>query len=408
MKKIVLICMATLLSLLWISPVQAAEPIKFGHLYALSGGVGQVYGIPDLKGAKMAVKEINAAGGVLGRPLELISKDGKLSPEVSVREAKDLVLNQKVSWMQGLVSSSAAMAVSAFAKSQKVIYVITGAQSAAITGEKGHPYVFRVTTNTSVYAATVAAGVAKFWPGLKKVFIMGPDYEYGHRCKKDFMKAYKQYVPDARVVGELWPKLGTKDWTPYITKIMASDADFVYGPIWGGDIISFTKTAWDFGYFEKVKHAGQDWGNIETLRSFKKRVYPKGVLGGSHYPWWILDTPTSNAFVKKMKKEVGEAVGLAVATGYSTVYIMKNAIEKVGSLDTEKIIKAIEGMEFDSPVGIQQIRACDHQTLWPFWVGPIVVSDKYPWPLITNPVLLDPEKRYRTCEEIEAARKAEQ
>jgi len=123
MKKISCIGFITFLSFLLLTlPAQAAEPIKFGFLHSLSGGVGQVYGVPDLAGVKIAIDEINKAGGILGRPLEVISRDDKLKAEVGVREAKDLILNQKVHWIQGTVSSAVALAVSAYCKGQKTIF----------------------------------------------------------------------------------------------------------------------------------------------------------------------------------------------------------------------------------------------------------------------------------------------
>jgi branched-chain amino acid transport system substrate-binding protein len=408
MKKIVMFgSLAIFLSFFIFLPVQAAEPIKFGFLHSLSGGVGQVYGVPDLEGVKIAIDEINQAGGILGRPLEVVTRDDKLSPETGVREAKDLILNQKVHWIQGTVSSAVALAVSAYCGSQKVIFIDTVAQSAATTGEKGHRYVFRITTNTTCYTRSVANGIAKYWGG-KKAFIIGPDYEYGHRCKKDFMEAYTKLVPDATVIGELWPKLGNQDWTPYISKIMGSGADFVYTSLWGGDVLSFTKAAWAFGYFDRIKMAGQDWGNMEALIKMQKGPYDQGVLGGCHYPWWIIDNPVSNAYWPKFKKVTGMDAGLAAASGYTTVYAVKAAAEKAGSLDTEKIIDALAGLEIDSVVGPLKIRACDHQAMWPFWVGTVTRDDKHPWPYITDPVALEPpEKGYRTCEEIEAARKSQ-
>jgi hypothetical protein len=94
----------------------------------------------------------------------------------------------------------------AYCKEAKVPFIITTAQSAAITEEKGHRYVFRISTNTDTYTRSIANGAAKLWGG-KKVFIIGPDYEYGHKSKADFMEAYTKLVPDAKIVGELWPKL---------------------------------------------------------------------------------------------------------------------------------------------------------------------------------------------------------
>ncbi len=407
-KTIGIIFVAVAMCFLVTIPVWGADaaPIKIGFLHSLSGGIGQIYGIPDLAGAEIAVREINAKGGVLGRKLEIVSRDDKLNPEVGVRQAKDLILNEKVDWIQGTISSSVALAVSAYCGQEKVLFIDTNAQSAAITGEKGHRYVFRISTNTSNYTSSVAHAVAKYWPGLKKVFVIGPDYEYGHRSHKDFMDTYTKLVPGATVIGELWPKLGNKDWTAYISKIMNSGADFVYCALWGGDVLSFTKTAYGFGYFKRIKHAGQDWGNIEVLAKMTKDTYPKGVLGGSHYPFWLLDNPINNAFWPQVKEETkGMYPGLGATCSYATVYAMKAAIEKTGTVDIEKIIDALEGLSFNAPVGKVTIRACDHQAMWPFWVGKVSTSDTLPWPHITDAVLLDPEKGYQTCEEIAAERK---
>ncbi|MCU0580022.1 MAG: ABC transporter substrate-binding protein [Desulfobacterota bacterium] len=404
MKKVFV---AAMLAVFWgfLAPggSPAAEPIKFGFLHSLSGGTGQVYGIPDQEAAKLAVEEINKAGGVMGRPLEMIARDDKLNPENAVREAKDMILNHKVQWIQGTVSSAVALAVSAYCKEAKVPFIVTNAQSAAITDEKGHRYLFRISTNTTMYTRAVANAAAKTWGG-KKIFIIGPDYEYGHRSKKDFMDAYTKLVPDAKIIGELWPKLGNQDWTPYISKIMSSGADFVYCSLWGGDVISFTKAAWAFGYFDRVKHCGQDWGNIEALGKMSKDIYPKGALGGSHYPFWAIDNPASKEFWTKFNKASKMYPGLA-ACGYTTVYAMKQAMEKAKAVDMEKVINALEGMELNTVVGKVQIRACDHQALWPFWVGPVSVEGDLPWPHITKPVLLDPVKGYLTCAEVEADRK---
>jgi len=401
-RTIIITLIATLVSFLTSLPIYAAEPIKFGFLHSLSGGTGQVYGIPDLEAVKIAVDEINKAGGILGRPLEVIPRDDKLNPENAVREAKDLILNQKVQWIQGTVSSAVALAVSAYCKEAKVPFIITTAQSAAITEEKGHRYVFRISTNTESYTRSVATGAAKDWGG-KKIFIIGPDYEYGHKSKADFMEAYTKLVPEAKVIGELWPKVGNQDWTPYISKIMSAGADFVYCSLWGGDVISFTKAAWAFGYFDRVKHCGQDWGNMEALSKMGKDIYPKGSIGGSHYPYWLINNPISNAYWPKFNKASGMYAGLSV-TGYTTVYALKQAIEKAKAVDIEKFINALEGMELNTVVGKIQIRACDHQTLWPFWVGPVTVTADLPWPHITNPVLLEPAKGYKSCSEIEAIR----
>jgi branched-chain amino acid transport system substrate-binding protein len=398
-----------LISLLWNLPAQAAEPIKIGFIQSLSGGIAQLTGIPDLNGVKIAIEEINNAGGILGRPLEIIVRDDKLNPEVAVREAKDLVLNQKVHWIQGVTSSHVALAVSAFAKESKVIFFACCPASARVTEEKGHRYVFRLITNSTCYVRSIAYGISKLWPDRKKVFILSPDYEYGHTCRREFVEFFPKLVPGGKIVGELWPKLGTKDFTPYIAKIMGSGCDVVYSSHWGGDIVSITKTAWPFGLFDKIKLAGENWGATEYLSAMYDMVeYPKGVLGGNVYPYWAIDNPLNNAFWPKFKKVTGMDASAASALGYSITYAFKAGIEKAGSLETEKIIDALEGFELDSVFGRVQIRKCDHQGTTPFRVGIIAKEPKPPSPRLSIQNLIwMPSGCLHSCSEVMAARQKE-
>jgi branched-chain amino acid transport system substrate-binding protein len=406
-RGLTFICISIILvSFLWTLPIGAADPIKFGFLQTLSGGVAQQYGIDDLDGVKIAIEEINAKGGILGRPLEAIVRDDKLAPEPAVRGAKDLILNEKVNWIQGGVSSAVALAVSSLCRKEKVPYIITGAMSSKITTEEGHRYVFRMTTNTDLYAVTMANAVVRFWPGLKKVFTISPDYEYGHITARDFMAAYKKLVPDATLVGQLWPKLGHIDFTAHVTTILNSGCDLVYASIFAGDALSFIKAATPFGYFDKMKTVGQDWGIHETLRTMTKEMYCKGVIAATPYPFYMLDIPLSKTFVSTFTKKTGRYPGFYAASGYSIVYAMKKAIEKAGSVNIEKAIDALAGSTIDTAVGPVLIRACDHQAMWPYYAGIVDATDEYPWPRLTKIFSIDPaSKGYTRCEEVLSRRK---
>lgn len=407
MKKIFSVCGMVILVLL-VSPLSsiAAETIKVGLIQSLSGGVGQLCGSPDLIATKIAIEEINQTGGILGRRLEVIPRDDKLSAEAAVRQAKDLILNEKVHWIQGVTSGGVALAVSAYCREQKVLFFASAAATSTLTEEKGHRYLFHTNTTGTCYTRSVANGVFKFWPGLKKIFIMNPDYEFGHKAAKEFMEDYVKLVPEAKVIGELWPKLGTTDFTPYVAKIMQSGCDLLYSEVWGGDLVSFTRVAWGYGFFDKMKMAGAVTGALEYLKPMSTtEEYPKGALGVAFYPFWLIDNPLSNAFAPKFKKESGDEPGSCAAFAYSTVYAMKHGIEKAGSLETEKIIKALEGLEYDSVVGRLKIRPCDHQTAWPTWVGLIKRDSKHPWPYVGDAFAMDPEKCIHTCAEVETIRK---
>ena len=183
---------------------QAAEPIKIGFVHSLSGG-GSVYGKPCLDAAEIAAAEINAKGGVLGRKIEIIARDDKTKPDDGLREAKDLVLSKKVDYLMGTVSSAVALAISGFAKEQKKIFCVATAQSTAITSEKGHRYVFRISTNNSAYCRSAARRAAEL--PYTKYYMIGPDYEYGHSSNKEFwteLKGSSQTLNWSRKHSSLW------------------------------------------------------------------------------------------------------------------------------------------------------------------------------------------------------------
>ena len=134
------------------APVQAQEknPIVVGFIHSMSGAMS-MYGISSEAGGQIAVEEINAAGGILGRPLKMITRDDKLNPEVGLREAKDLLLSEKADFLTGTISSAVALAISNYVKRDKKIFIVNISQSSSITEENWHRYIFRIDTNAVPY-----------------------------------------------------------------------------------------------------------------------------------------------------------------------------------------------------------------------------------------------------------------
>lgn len=379
---------------------QAAEPIKIGYIHSLSGA-GSVYGKPCLDGAEIAAAEINVKGGVLGRKIEIIARDDKTKPDDGLREAKDLVLSKKVDYLMGTVSSAVALAISGFAKEQKKIFCVATAQSTAITSEKGHRYVFRISTNNSAYCRSAARRAAEL--PYTKYYLIGPDYEYGHSSIKEFWTELKRLKPNIELVKEAYSPLGTPDFKPYLSAILASGAEICYSSHWGGDWIAFAKQGKAMGYFDKIKDIGQDHGNIEAALALGKDM-PEGILGGSHYPFWALKTPKSNDFVKKFNQKTGMYPGVGAAGGYAIVYSLAEAVAKAKSTDTEKVVDALETIKVDTPVGNLTIRKIDHQAMWPFWYGFTKFIPEYPFAILQDAKAYDPALVYQTEEEIKELR----
>ena len=129
------------------------KAIVIGYIHSMSGAMS-MYGISSEAGGRIAIEEINAAGGILGRPLKMITRDDKLNPEVGLREAKDLILSEKADFLTGTISSAVALAISNYVKREKKLFLVTIAQSSSITEENWHPYIFRIDTNASHTGAT--------------------------------------------------------------------------------------------------------------------------------------------------------------------------------------------------------------------------------------------------------------
>lgn len=385
--------------------VRAAEkPIKIGFIHTMSGPIS-MYGISSSAGAQIAVDEINAGGGVLGRKLELIVRDDKLSPETGLREAKDLVLKNEVDFLTGTISSAVALAISDYASKAKKLYFINIAQSTQLTEEKFHPYIFRFTTNATPYFGYAPAIALAQTFKSKKIISLGWDYEAGKNALKQFKEKYLELVPDAKIIDELWAPIGSTDFTAQITKIANSGADCIYlAAIYGGGELAFTKQAQAFGLYEKMKMVQPSAGDIESWSNWKQGdPNPKGALTTCRYPFWALKGEKNAAFAKKVREMTKLWPSYGSLNGYITIYAIKDAVTKAGSTDTEKVIKALEGMTLKTFVGDVTMRAYDHQAMMPTWYGVMDVTPALPFPHVTNIKQLG-EESYNTIDQIKKIR----
>jgi len=385
---------------------KADNPIKIGHIHSMSGAMS-MYGKSAAMGGEIAVEEINAAGGVLGRPLMQITRDDSLKPDVGLREAKNLIIDEKVEFLTGTISSAVALAISNYAKEVKKIFIVNIAQASSITEENFHRYIFRIDTNSIPYwGYAPALALAKSWKN-KKIISLGFDYVTGKDTLKAFKEKYLPLVPNAKIIDELWAPLNTTDFTAYITKMKNSGADaFFLACIYGGGELAFTKQAWAHGLYDKMKAIQSCAGDVETWSGVKKgEPYPKGAMATSRYPFWAINDQKSKDFVKKHYDRLGYWPSYGAMNQYFIVYALKDAIEKVGSVDTEKIIDTLEGMELKTFVGKVKIRKCDHQAMMPTWYGYVDFVPNLPFPIITKVKVLG-EESYHSCDQIEKIRKS--
>jgi branched-chain amino acid transport system substrate-binding protein len=383
-------------------PVFGANIIKVGIVDSYSGPAA-VFGVDMRDGFKMGVDAINAKGGVLGRKVEFVTRDEKFKPDIALSMAKELVLKEKVDILMGTISSASALAISDFAKKEKIPFFVTYAKSEKISGEKGHRYVFDMAENTSMAGRAAAAVLAK--KPYVKYWIAGDDMEYGHAICDSVWNHLKSLNPKVQLLGQTWWKVGETDFVPYITQIMAAKPDFLIMGNSGASVISFQKAAKATGLIAKIpiyQHTAIEFAVLSSLGL----EGPEGVVGTASYMFYYPQTPENKAFVAAYRKVYNRYPTMPAFYGYSAAQFIARAYQKAGRFDKEKFIDALEGMVLEtSAIGPLELRACDHQLLLPVFYGTTKKVPEYKDFLIgTDIITVPPKDGVPSCEDVLKAR----
>ncbi len=389
------------------TPAMAAKkkPVKIGLLYALSG-LAAVYTKGTVIGHEIAAEEINAAGGVLdGRKIKFVTRDNKLKPGIAVKEFRRMVTRDKVDFVMGVISSGVALAVSQVAKEMKVLFVDTIAQTAALTGEQGHNYVIRTNTNSTVIGRTAALAASK--QPWKKYYFIGPDYEWGHRVNADFWDFLRKKKDGVEKLGDLWPKLGERDYSAHITAMLNAKPDAVFSSLWGGDLIAFIKQASAYGFFDKIQYISTGGGDLDLLKPLGDDM-PDGVLATYLYAFDTspVKQAENKAFIAEFKKRAGYLPKSGDIIGYVSTYMMAEAMNKAGSADSDAIVKAMRGSKFETILGDVEVRKIDGQATFAYHAGFTYKNPKYPFKRLKDVTRAEGLEVLRTDMEVEEARAA--
>ena len=373
--------------------VAAAQgTIKIGYPMPLSGPAS-VYGVPITKGAEMAVQEINANGGVLGRKLELLSRDSKASSDEAVRLAREMIIKDGVELLSGTLTSAEAPAVSTIAKENKVVFVAPTAKTIQLVAPANlHPYIFRLASNTDIDGRTGASIVAA-WKEVKRVATIAPDYAYGRDAVAAFVDYIKKARPDIEIVDQQWPKLGQADFTPFITAQMGAKPDAVFCSVFGGDFVTLVKQATPLGYFKAINNRLVDGGEVGTtdVAQALGKDYPYGIWSDAYDPVvWPENEPAAHkTFIDHLKAFTKQdyASGWAII-GYQSILALAEGVKKAGSAKPEAVAKAMLDMSFDTPIGKLTFDAKTHETkAGEFW-GQMVKDPNSPLAIMKNPKYL--------------------
>ena len=347
----------------------AQDEIKIGEINSYSAL--PTFTEPCRKGWQLAVEEINAAGGIDGKKLVVISKDDNGKPADAVTAANELVASDKVVMLTGTFFSHIGLAVSDFAKQKKIFFLAAEPLTDAITMSKGNRYTFRLRPSNYMQAAMLAEEAAKL--PAKRWATVAPNYEYGQSAVGVFKALLSKKRPDIQWVGEQWPPLGKIDAGPVVQALAATNPEAILNVEFGPDLVKFVREGNTRGLFKGRSVVSFLTGEPEYLDPLKGEA-PKGwIVTG--YPWYGITTPEHKAFLDAYQKKYNDYPRLGSVVGYSTIKAIAAAIAKAGGADTDKLVNAFSGLEFESPLGKVKFRAIDHQSTMGAYVGKTAVKD---------------------------------
>ena len=346
----------------------AQDTIKIGELNSYKAV--PAFLDPYKKGMDMAIEEINAKGGVLGKKLELISRDDGANPGEAVRVAEELVTREGVAMIAGTFLSNVGLAVTNFAGQKKVFFLAAEPLTDKITWENGNKYTYRLRATTYMQVAMLmpAAIAAK----KKRWAIVYPNYEYGQSAAESFKTLLKKAQPDVEFVTEQAPPLGKIDAGPVAQAIDDAKPDAIFNVLFGGDLTKFVREGNTRGVFKNRTVVSLLSGEPEYLDPLKDETPVGWTVTG--YPWDTIKTPAHKAFLDAYQKKFNDYPRLGSIVGYVTIKSLAAGIAKAKSTDTEKLVEAFKGLKVDSPFGAFSYRANDHQATMGAYVGKLALE----------------------------------
>ena len=346
-----------------------AQPIKVGELNSYK--VFPAFLDPYKKGWELALEEINKSGGVLGRKIEVVSRDDNGNPGDAVRVAEELIARENVSLLMGTFPSHIGLAVSNLANQRKIVFVAAEPLTDKIVWENGNHYTFRLRPSTYMQTAMLIPDAVKL--NKMKWAIVYPNYEYGQSATASFKKLMIKAQPGVQFVGEQAPPLGKIDAGAVVQALVDAKPDAIFSSLFGPDLQKFVREGNTRGLFKNTVVFNLLAGEPEYLDPLKDET-PEGwyVTG---YPWSEIKTPEHQKFLAAYQAKFKDYPRLGSVVGYATMYSVANMIKKAGAVDTEKMIAAMKGMEMSTPIGPIVYRAVDHQSTMGAYVGRLAKKD---------------------------------
>ena len=383
----------------------AAESYPLGVALGFTG-TGTPYSGEALKGIQLAVDEINAEGGFLGKHLiELFVADTRTRPEFAETAVRGLIHNDRVRAVIGTYSSATALAIKPICRDAKVLHIATISNSEDITKLDPSPYTFSVVPNTYMMSKAVALGTAKLAKerGWKTYMTIASDYAWGRSSQQIQVMQLNQLAPDLELVEALWPPLGYAALNSEVVAIRNWKPDFVLESIAGAD-----KAVWDVAVrgYRLLDTIASPFSLISVTELIGEgKLIRRGVYGRARAPFFAhMDNPMMAKFVGAYVAKYDLYPSDWAVMAYDGVYALKQGIEKAGSIDTDRVKDAMTGLTIETTRGRLHFRGIDNQLSAAAYLGRVADDPRYDFPIYADLVELKGPDIWRPEAEIVAAR----
>jgi branched-chain amino acid transport system substrate-binding protein len=349
--------------LVFAATASEAQTVKIGELNSYK--VFPAFLDPYKKGMELAREEINGAGGVAGRQLELVSRDDGGTPGDAVRVAEELIAREKVDVLMGTFASNVGLAVANLANQRKILFLASEPLTDKLVWENGNRYTFRLRPSTYMQVAMLVPEAAKL--KKKRWAIVYPNYEYGQSATESFKKLLAQAQPGVEFVAEQAPPLGKIDAGAVVQALADARPDAIFSSLFAADLQKFVREGNTRGLFRNTPVVNLLAGEPEYLDPLKDET-PEGwwVTG---YPWSEIASAEHRKFRDAYQKRWKDYPRQGSVVGYTAVYAVANAVRKARSAETEKLVEALKGLEMQTPFGPIVWRSLDHQSTMGAYVG---------------------------------------
>jgi len=348
---------------------QGSAPIRIGEINSYSAQ--PAFTLPYRNGLELAIDEVNAGGGALGRKLELLIRDDTGKPQDAIRLAGELVGDQRVDLLAGGFLSNVGLALADYAQQNKRLFVAGEPLSDALVWEKGNRYTYRLRPSTYMQAAMLVIDAAKL--PAKRWATVAPNYEYGQSAVKWFKALLLARRPDVQFVNEQWPPLGRIDAGATVQALAQANPEAIFNVTFAADLTNFVRAGNTRNLFDKRAVVSLLTGEPEYLDPLGDEAPEGWIVTG--YPVGDLHTQPNQAFAAAYQQRFKTPPRMGSVVGYTLIRSIAAGLAKTGSTDTEAMADGFAGARFDTPFGLVAYRAIDHQATLGGYVGTLANKD---------------------------------